>query len=326
LFKERGRAVALLGRVCLALAVAAVLTGAASQTQTVAAQTPAQSEGEATDLHPSQQNLEIPPAQTPARRSRRQKPQLHESENLALSHELETLLHQHRLPYVDALVYVGSGTSRRAVLSGSVATNFGRQDAAEKARQFLDAPEVIIVNQIVVDPAVRQRPPDRFVAQGNLGEILPRTFQGCWQGTVYTLDSRRDIPPFVMGNWMSETYRLCYLKHGDGPFQLTFSTIDMDPSSAQIQGIQIDDITGRVDVVSTDGSANAALHAYLHFRQKSPVLFGLLSAQSLSDESVDLSCAIVNGEMAVQAQFQQTCNGAPCSVGSWHQTFARSGS
>ena len=305
----------------LALAIAVfVLPG------TGKAQTSEQSAGSALNIPQSQQELDLPPPSTTARPRRKSRPQRARSENLELSRNLATFLHNHHLPYVDAHVFEDADSSQVVILSGFVATQFGRDDATDKARQFLgdSAPE--LTNQIVVDLTVSLRPPAQFVSQGNLGEILPRTFEGCWQGTVYVPDSDRAIPPFVMGNWMSETYRLCYLQHGEGAFQLTFSTVDMDPSSARIQGIQVDDITGRVDVVSTDGSANAALRAYLHFRQRSPVLFGLLSAQSVSDETVALSCTIINGQMAVEAQFDQTCNGSPCFTGSWHQTFARSGS
>jgi hypothetical protein len=98
----------------------------------------------------------------------------------------------------------------------------------------------------------------------------------------------------------------------------------MDPSPLRTRGIQIDDVRGRVEVLSTDGSEAAALKAHLHFKQKTPIFFGLLSVKSVADETVDLSCKVVNAQMMVDARFEETCNGALCFSGSWHQTFLRS--
>lgn len=202
------------------------------------AQTSEQSAGSALSVPQSQQELDLPPPPTTARPRPKSRPQGARTENLELSHNLATFLHNHRLPYVDAHVFEDADSSQLVILSGFVATQFGRDDATDKARQFLGESAPQLTNQIVVDPTVRLRPPDGFVSQGDLGEILPRTFRGCWQGTVYTLDSIHVIPPFQkMGPWMSETYRLCYLQRGNDAFELTFTSVTMDTNRRDRSGV-----------------------------------------------------------------------------------------
>lgn len=269
-----------------------------------------------------QQQLEIPQVPSAPRYPPQSSPE--PRENTELGSKLSAYLHSHRLPYVDAHVYGENDSSRRVVLTGSVATQLGHSDAEERTREFLATPQVTIVNQVTVNPDVRAHPPDRFLSEGNTAEILPRTFQGCWQGTVAQPDYDRSIPPFTMGDWMSETYRLCYVRHGDGPFELTFSSLSMDPTAAETEGIHIDDFRGKVEVVSNDGADRATLRARMHFRQKQSVLLGLLSQQSVSEAIVNMQCRLTNGAMQVQAQFLQTCDGRPCFEGRWHQTFYKS--
>src|SRR5437879_2061834 len=50
--------------------------------------------------------------------------------------------------------------------------------------------------------------------------VLPAIFRGCWQGVVSYLDSNRRMPggPPV-APWTPKTYRLCYQRVGDGPFE-----------------------------------------------------------------------------------------------------------
>jgi hypothetical protein len=301
----------------LAIAVAVTLLPGTGKSQMSE-----QSPGPALNVPQSQQELDLPPPSTTARPRPKSRPQRARSENLGLSRNLATFLHNHRLPYVDAHVFEDADSSQVVILSGFVATQFGRDDATEKAHQFLaeSAPEV--TNQIVIDPTVRLRPPAQFVSQGDLGEILPRTFRGCWQGTVYTLDSIHVIPPFQkMGPWMSETYRLCYLQRGNDAFELTFTSVTMDPTAVTVQGYLVDDMGGHAEVVSTDGHANAKLRAFIHFKDKSPGLFGLFSHEETIEETVDLVCTVLNGEMNVQAQFEEHANEMPFVAGSWHQTF-----
>lgn len=75
--------------------------------------------------------------------------------NYQLSSSLNSYLHHHRLPYVDAVVRSDrTGALRSVQLSGLVATEHGKQDAESKARYYLNAQEVSINNRIRVDPAL----------------------------------------------------------------------------------------------------------------------------------------------------------------------------
>jgi hypothetical protein len=66
--------------------------------------------------------------------------------------KLTKYLHAHRLPLVTAQVLTDSEGSRQVVLSGFTATDFGKQDAATKARGFLKDDAIAITNRIKVRP------------------------------------------------------------------------------------------------------------------------------------------------------------------------------
>lgn len=82
------------------------------------------------------------------------------------SAKLTKYLHTHRLPMVGAQVSNTPG-GRQLMLYGFVATDFGKQDAVTKSRNFLHDSSIAVVNNIKVDPQVRQlkRP-----ANGNGGD------------------------------------------------------------------------------------------------------------------------------------------------------------
>ncbi len=97
----------------------------------------------------------------------------------ALSREASDYLHHHRLPFVQAQVTRNaSGAVDGAVLSGQVATDFGKRDAARKVRDFLRLPQLARANQIEVNPAVQSGQ----VASNQIHSI-PQAFFGCWRGT-----------------------------------------------------------------------------------------------------------------------------------------------
>ena len=70
------------------------------------------------------------------------------SQSGALTDYLKT----HRLPLVGAQVLNNSSGVHQVILYGFVATQFGKQDAEAKARQFLGDPTVEVVNRIDVRP------------------------------------------------------------------------------------------------------------------------------------------------------------------------------
>lgn len=70
----------------------------------------------------------------------------------AQSGALTTYLQSHRLPLVGAQVLADSSGNQQVVLYGFVATDFGKQDAADKARRYLHEPNVPVINRIAVRP------------------------------------------------------------------------------------------------------------------------------------------------------------------------------
>ncbi len=70
----------------------------------------------------------------------------------AQSKALTDYLHGHQLPLVGARVLAGNGGPRQAILYGFVPTAFGKNDAADEARQFLNDPGAQIDNRIRLAP------------------------------------------------------------------------------------------------------------------------------------------------------------------------------
>lgn len=70
----------------------------------------------------------------------------------AESQALTEYLTQHRLPLVGAQVLNGPDGQRAVVLYGFVGSDFGRNDAADKARRFTGNPSMAVDNRIKVRP------------------------------------------------------------------------------------------------------------------------------------------------------------------------------
>jgi len=65
---------------------------------------------------------------------------------------LSVYLHAHRLPLVEARMLTGDRGERSVLLYGFVATDYGKRDAEDQARDFLDDPDISIINRIKVRP------------------------------------------------------------------------------------------------------------------------------------------------------------------------------
>jgi hypothetical protein len=150
--------------------------------------------------------------------------------------------------------------------------------------------------------------------------VLPAVFRGCWDGRVEFLDSNQQMwgAPKV-GVWTPKTYRICYRRVGNGPFELTFSQVGMDPNTKVVNP------TGQMELVSTDGHNAATMRALLHFdeyytnRRMGNRMFAV-------DEEAILSCVVqVNGAMLVRGQVFGRRNGAPWFRAAWHAVFSRVG-
>jgi hypothetical protein len=61
-------------------------------------------------------------------------------------------LHANRLPLVEAQTIVNARGGRSVLLYGYVATAFGKLDAEELTQDFMDDPDVPIIDRIVVRP------------------------------------------------------------------------------------------------------------------------------------------------------------------------------
>jgi hypothetical protein len=148
--------------------------------------------------------------------------------------------------------------------------------------------------------------------------ILPAIFRGCWDGRVGFLDSieRMQDAPRV-GVWTPKTYRICYQRIGNGPFELTFSQVGVDPN------MKIVNPTGRMDLISTDGRDAARMRAQLHFDE----FYLHRRGQTFAvDEETILDCAIQgSGAMLVRGQVFGRRDGVPWFRAGWHAVFSRVG-
>ena len=70
----------------------------------------------------------------------------------AQSQQLTNYLHTHQLPLVGARVLASNGGPRQVIVYGYVATPFGKADAADRSREFLNDPGAQVDNRIKVEP------------------------------------------------------------------------------------------------------------------------------------------------------------------------------
>jgi len=70
------------------------------------------------------------------------------------STSLTDYLHSHQLPLVGARVLKNDSGPHQIILYGFVATSFGKADAADKARQFLNDNEAQVDNRIKIEPSL----------------------------------------------------------------------------------------------------------------------------------------------------------------------------
>jgi len=102
----------------------------------------------------SQQESSAPVAAPHPRRSSRSVLSEH------LSNDLSEYLHQHHLPYVDAMVFSNaSGRPTLVKLSGQVRTEHGKEDAETKCSDFLNEPALRTQNHIEVDAGLASTAP-----------------------------------------------------------------------------------------------------------------------------------------------------------------------
>jgi hypothetical protein len=94
-------------------------------------------------------------------------------------------LHMNELPMVTAEFSTSSGGSKQLILTGFVATQFGRNDAERIATAYLNDPSVNMVDQILLDPHVedmRSAPPGSAAAAN--GSQSPNSPDQLWNKTM----------------------------------------------------------------------------------------------------------------------------------------------
>lgn len=72
----------------------------------------------------------------------------------AQSQQLTNYLHSHQLPLVGARVLSSNSGPRQVIVYGYVATPFGKADAADRAREFLNDSGTQVDNRIKVEPGL----------------------------------------------------------------------------------------------------------------------------------------------------------------------------
>jgi hypothetical protein len=144
---------------------------------------------------------------------------------------------------------------------------------------------------------------------------LPQVFRGCWEGEVVMVDDLERLPgAHKVGYWTPKTYRLCYQRIGEGPFDLTFS------ETGVVANDQIKNPRGHVDALATDGRAYAKMRSDLRF-DEDHIEPGLRGSTFAVDEVTMLDCTIGDDAMTVSAGVYGTRDGEPWFKARWHADF-----
>ena len=99
------------------------------------------------------------------------------------SDALTKYLRMNELPMVTAEFSTSPGGSKQLILTGFVATQFGRNDAERIATAYLNDPSVNMVDQILLDPHVEDmRPPQGSAAAA--GSQSPNSPDQLWNKTM----------------------------------------------------------------------------------------------------------------------------------------------
>jgi hypothetical protein len=93
-------------------------------------------------------------------------------------------LHMNELPMVTAQFSTSPGGSKQLILTGFVATQFGRNDAERIANAYLNDPSVNIVDQILLDPHVEDLRPPPGAAASASGAQSPNSPDQLWNKTM----------------------------------------------------------------------------------------------------------------------------------------------
>lgn len=146
--------------------------------------------------------------------------------------------------------------------------------------------------------------------------MLPALFRGCWEGEVSRLDSIERVPGGAkIGPWTPKTYRLCYRRVGDGPFELTFTEAGIARSR------RITNAKGRMRVLTSDGRTYATMRAFLHFDEYRTHSSYFGGSTFPVDEVTKIEADIEPDGMHVWGQVAGNHSGNPWFRAWWHTVF-----
>ncbi len=100
------------------------------------------------------------------------------------SDALTRYLRMNELPMVTAQFSTSPGGSKQLILTGFVATQFGRTDAERIATAYLNDPSVNMVDQILLDPHVEDLRPPQGSAEAAPGSQSPNSPNQLWDKTM----------------------------------------------------------------------------------------------------------------------------------------------
>jgi hypothetical protein len=93
-------------------------------------------------------------------------------------------LHMSELPMVTAQYSTSPGGNKQLILTGFVATQFGRNDAERIATGYLNDPSVNMVDQILLDPHVEDMRPPAGSAAAASGSQSANSPDQLWNKTM----------------------------------------------------------------------------------------------------------------------------------------------
>ena len=100
------------------------------------------------------------------------------------SDALTEYLRMNELPMVTAEFSTSPGGSKQLILTGFVATQFGRNDAERIATAYLNDPSVNMVDQILLDPHVEDLRTPQGSAAAASGAQPPNSPDQLWNKTM----------------------------------------------------------------------------------------------------------------------------------------------
>lgn len=146
--------------------------------------------------------------------------------------------------------------------------------------------------------------------------VLPAIFRGCWQGQVSRLDSIERAPGGAkIGPWTPKTYRLCYERTGNEPFEMTFT------EAGVVRNRRITNANGQIRVLTTDGRTYATMRAFLHFDEYRIGTSYFGGETFPVDEVTRLEAEIKPDGMHVWGQVTGNREGSPWFRAWWHTVF-----